>query len=414
MKTHTAPFRRASSMWRVRGLSLIELMVALVIASFITLAIFAVMSTFEARKRTTSTLNDASQAGNYALYSIDRWLRSAGSGLVQMGPDPNPLVTDRTAIAFGCRLLARNGAAAVLPLGAALPAPFASVNTTGTPGTMRMAPAIVAPEQSGGLGFGGERSDVLLVMAGAAGNGEVAMPLTGPIAANNMPVNNAVTIAQGDLLLLADQPTPGTIEDCMVQQVGTVGTPLGLSGAYAPTTVAGVSPAIYDDKSVAAKLGHPTNNPPNFLAIGVGDNATLMTYDLLRMRTPEVQAVAESVFELHAIYGVDVDDDGDVDNFVDPRATSGNFTMSNLMSGTVAAAGFIDQIKVVRVAIVLRTNLQEKAQDATDQPFTPATLTLFSDVGLPRVRNLSADERRFRYRVIESTIPLRNALLAPR
>lgn len=396
-----------------RGMSLIELMIALLIASIITLSIFAVMSTFEGRKRTTTSVNDANQAGNYALHLLDKLVRSAGSGYVQAGPPPNADNTDRVAIAFGCRLLVSNGAT-VLPRGSALPVPFENVNT-GTAGSLRLAPVIVAPSQSRGTGFNGERSDVLLVMAGAAGFGEVPLTLSGPIAANNMPVVSAVSIAPGDLLLLADQPTPGDVEDCMVQQVSTTFTaaPIGLTGTYSPTTVAGVSRAIYDDKSVAMKLGHPTNNPPNFMAIGVGDNATLMSYDLLQARTPALQAMADNVYELHAVYGVDSDDDGSVNSWVDPRSNTGAFAVTTLMNGTAVSAESIAQIKAIRVALILRSNLQEKAADATANPFTPASFTLFQSVGLDRVRNLTADEQRFRYRVIEATIPVRNALLAP-
>ena len=398
----------------VRGLSLIELMIALLIASIVTLAIFAVMSTFEGRKRTTTSVNDANQAGNYALHLLDKLVRSAGSGYVQAGPPPNADNTDRVAFAFGCRLLVANGATTVLPRGSALPEPFENVDT-GTAGALRLAPIIVAPSQSHGTGFNGDRSDVLLVMAGAAGFGEVPLTLSGPIAANNMPVVSAVSIAPGDLLLLADQPTPADVEDCMVQQVSSTfaTAPIGLTGAYAPTSVAGVSRAIYDDKSLAIKLGHPTNNPPNFMAIGVGDNSTLMSYDLLQARSPALQAMAENVYELHAVYGVDSDDDGSVNSWVDPRTTTGAFAVTTLMNGTAVSAERIAQIKAIRVALILRSNLQEKEPAASEPQFTPATLTLFQSVGLDRTRNLTAGERRFRYRVIEATIPVRNALLAP-
>jgi type IV pilus assembly protein PilW len=280
---------------------------------------------------------------------------------------------------------------------------------------LRLAPVIVAPSQSHGRGFNNERSDVLVVMAGAAGFGEVPLALSGPIAANNMPVVNAVSIASDDLLLLADQPTPTDAEDCMVQQVrsGFTAAPIGLTGTYSPTTVAGVSRAIYDDKSVAIKLGNPTTNPPNFLAIGVDDNTTLMSYDLLQTRSPALQAVADNVYEMHAVYGVDDNDDGSVNNWIDPRNTTGAFALTTLMNGTAVSAERIAQIKAIRIALILRSNLQEKAADASATPFTPATITLFQSVGINRTRNLTADERRYRYRVIETTIPVRNALLAP-
>lgn len=398
-----------------RGVTLIELMVALVIASILTLAIFAVLSTFEGRKRTTTSINDANQAGNYALYMVDKWVRSAGSSFVQGGPLPDA-DNERKAMAFGCRLLVgQTSGATILPRGSAFPAPFENVNT-GTAGLLRLAPVVIAPSQSHGLGFNSEPSDVLLVMAGTSGFGELPIALTGPIAASTVPVSNSVSMVAGDVVLLADQPTsPGTVEDCMVQQVGSAAAAsLGLSGTYAPTSVSGVTPSIYDDSSVVMKLGSPTTNPPVFMAVGVGDNATLMGYDVLQMRSPALQAVADNVLELHAVYGVDSDDDGLVDDWVDPRTASGEFNLTTLMSGTVLASSSIDKIKALRVALILRSNLQEKAQDATDNPFTPATLTLFSDIGLTRTRSLSADERRFRYRVVEATVPLRNAFLAPR
>jgi type IV pilus assembly protein PilW len=410
--------RCLSAQRRQSGLSLIELMVALVIASVITLAIFGVMSTFEGRKRTTTTMNDASQSGNYAAYLVDKYIRSAGSGFVQAGPRPNLEDEERYAVAFGCRLLASQSGTTLLPKGAALDPPFENVNTTGTAGTFRLAPVIIAPSQSRGRGFNNERSDVLVVMAGTGGFGEVPIPLTGPISAGTMPVNSTLSLQSGDLLLLADQLAPtDDVDNCMLQQIqaGAVSSPVGLSGAYTAATISGVSNSSYDDKSVAMKIGNSTDNRPNFLVIGVGDNNTLVSYDLLETRSPALQAIADSVFELHAVYGVDRDGDGIIDDWFDPRSTAtDDFQMSSLMAGTGPAADRIGRIKAIRVAMILRTSLQEKATDAAAAPFTPASYTLFSEVGLARVRNLSDEERRFRYRIIESTIPVRNGLLVPR
>jgi type IV pilus assembly protein PilW len=200
----------------------------------------------------------------------------------------------------------------------------------------------------------------------------------------------------------------------MVQQVGSVAaTNVGLSGTYAATTIAGVSPAIYDNNSMVMKLGHATDNRPGFYALGVGAGATLMSYDLLEARTPALQAVADNVIELHAVYGVDLDGNGAVDAWIDPRTTTGSYQTSTLMNGSAASAAAINQIKALRVGLVLRSSLVEKAEDAASSPFTPATLTLFSDVGLTRTRTLTTDERRFRYRVIEATIPVRNSMMTP-
>ena len=62
------------------GFSLIELLVAMIIGLIVSLAVYTVLTTFEARKRTTTSVNDTSQANTYALYQLDKKLRSAGSG----------------------------------------------------------------------------------------------------------------------------------------------------------------------------------------------------------------------------------------------------------------------------------------------------------------------------------------------
>jgi type IV pilus assembly protein PilW len=417
MKRLHAPTTQAPAQ---RGLTLIELMVALLIGSIMSLAIFGVLSTFEGRKRTTTAVNDASQAGNYALYVVDRLVRSAGSGLSQGGPQPRETET-RKAMAYGCRLLVTQGGTQLWPRATALPAPFGNLDT-GTAGTLRLAPVIIAPSQSEGLGINDEPSDLLVVMSGAGGWAEVPLLMTAAVAANTVPLRNTVGLGVGDLLVLADQPSSlGQAEDCMVQQVGSLtATSAGLSGTYAAATIAGVSQAIYDNNSMAMKIGHRTDNRPSFFALGVGAGATLMSYDLLEVRSPALQAVAENVLELHALYGIDADGDGAVDDWIDPRTTTtGAYAMANLMSGTTAAAAAINQIKALRIGLVLRSSLQEKADDAAANPFTPGnTLTLFADVdGGAHTRTRTLDtatgEHRFRYRVVEATVPVRNSMLIP-
>lgn len=399
--TYSRSLRRRAQ----HGLTLIELMVALLISAILSLAIFAVLGAFEGRKRTTTTVNDASQAGNYAMYVIDRLARSAGSGIVQGGPQPQTFEA-RRALAYGCRLLVAQGGSQLWPRTPALPAPFANL-AAGTAGTLRVAPVVIAPSQSQGLGFNNEPSDLLIVMAGSGGWGEAPHFLSTAVAANTATLTNAFGVAAGNLLLLANQPTStSNVDDCMIQQVGSVTAPatVGLSGTYAAAAIAGVSQGSYGASSLALNLG----STPSFMVFGVGDNATLMSYDLLQQRTPALQAVADNVYELHALYGADlVGSDGTVDTWIDPRTATGTYALANLMNGSVASAAAINQIKALRVALVLRSALRER--DAV----SPATLEMFRDVGMTRTRTLSADEQQFRYRVVEATIPLRNAMLTP-
>src|SRR4051812_2186576 len=93
---------------RQRGMSLIELMVALVIGLVMSLAIFGVLINFESQKRTMTSTNDINQAGDYAAYLIDRWVRSAGSGYAQAGLYSAVVSPDTPQPPFGCPLYAAN------------------------------------------------------------------------------------------------------------------------------------------------------------------------------------------------------------------------------------------------------------------------------------------------------------------
>src|SRR5262245_5107717 len=63
------------------GHTLIELMIAILVGTFLVAGAFSVMAAFEGHKRSSTAYNDAAQAGNYGLYTIDKLVQSAGSGL---------------------------------------------------------------------------------------------------------------------------------------------------------------------------------------------------------------------------------------------------------------------------------------------------------------------------------------------
>lgn len=66
---------------RQSGISLVEIMVALVIGLVATLAVMQVFSAFEGQKRTTSGNADAQTNGTVALFAISRNIQRAGFGL---------------------------------------------------------------------------------------------------------------------------------------------------------------------------------------------------------------------------------------------------------------------------------------------------------------------------------------------
>lgn len=419
-----------------RGLTLIELMVSLVIGSLLVIATFTVMATFEGRRRTLDSGADLDNSGNVAMYQIDQWVRSAGSGLAQgynlTGAGTGPY-------AYGCPLYAATTSGGqILPATSALPAPFGSVNP-GTTGVFRLAPAIILPGQTAPgvsvAGLASAKSDVLVLMSSGTNLGQVPAVFSAAATSSQLTLVNTLAFYPLDLVLLLDQQgtSGGLLAPCMVTQASaslTASTstnpvtalPLGGASAswYVPT-IGSVSISNYSSTGVAMDLGNPspgttaTTSPPSFQVVGVGDNNTLYSYDLLGVTgtAGQVQSVAQNVFELHALYGVQeaasTTSGCIVDTWVNP-STDTTYTVAALSAGTPAAASLIKTICALRVGLILRTSLPEKV--AVKE--TP-TLTLFANfppnspnAALPYTRPLAASEQVYRYRTIEATIPVRN------
>jgi len=373
-----------------RGFTLVELMVAVVIGLVVTLAASGIVIRGESTRRVTTSANDVGQNGSYLAYTLDKAIRSAGSGFVQ---------TWRST--FGCTLRVARAGATILPRGNAFPAPFAAL-----PHTVRMAPVVIH------AGAGADGSDVLQVMTGNAGFGEAPAPvLTGSVTASSVRLRNTLGLRGNDLMLLVEDG-----QGCIVQQVeatfvGGLADLLPFAGAYAAATVDGVDLASLGvaNPLQSLQLGSASAaNPPLFQLYGVGADDTLFAYDLLRLANGDRPLpMAEGVATLRALYGVDTNDDGLVDAWV--AADAAPWDAASLLDGSVAARDNLRRILAVRVALVLRSTLVEKDVVA------PAALPLFAD--LPGAVQASyavapALQQR-RHRALEFTVPLRNLLLLP-
>jgi type IV pilus assembly protein PilW len=362
--------------------------VAVVIGLVLTLAITTVLMRQEAARRSTTSVNEIAIGGGYLSYLLDRSVRSAGSGF-----------TERWTQSFGCRLgVARNGAQ-LLPRAGAFPAPFAAV-----PGTLRLAPLLVF------AGAAPNGSDVIALASGASGLGEVQLRvLPGSAAADALRVPATVGLRGGDLVLV----TQGGA-NCLLQQVqpgfsGGADQNLPFGGLYAAASVAGVDLASMGAATTAwvAPLGNLQGNRPDFQLIGVGENDTLFSYDLLQLAGNDLPlAIEEGVVELRARYAVDTNDDGLIDDWVDPAVAPWN--AATLLDGTAGSQRNLRRILAVRIGLVMRNSVAER--DAV----SPAAITLFQDLGaLAVTRQIPEAQRTLRYRALEFTVPLRNLLLAP-
>lgn len=403
---------------RQTGLSLIELMVALVVSMVIVGAVFGLMSVSEGRKRTTMSVSDINQSAVFALYQLDKAIRSAGSGYSQNWP-----------LTYGCHLNVNLSGTQILPSPASLPAPFDKLSAQ--LGGFRLAPLLIvqngAPPATG-------TSDAIITMAGNAGYGEIPTEFsnTAPTVSGStvkLSLINTMTFNAGNLVLIADRNnTAGNVQPCYIGQVqagftGSVAVQLPLAGAYDASKGLDGTAASVSATGVAMNLGNVGGgNLPAFGVYGVGANNTLMFYDLLQSGgSTSAIPLADGVMEMHALYGIDPNNTGNVSW----QAPTGAFDAVTLSNGTQTAAANLYAIKAVRIGLIMRTSLLERAQQyvvgsSASAPSTatstgvvsPGPLVLFADVpGLAYTRKLTGAEQNYRYRVLEATIPLRNTLL---
>jgi type IV pilus assembly protein PilW len=382
------PHRRRSGSG---GVSLVEVLVAVVVGSALVVAITTLVMRSEAGRRGLTASNDSSQNAAFVALLLDRTLRSAGSGFSRSWRQ-----------AYGCRLLAARSGSQILPRNTAFPPPFADV-----PGTVRLAPVLV----HAGLGAGG--SDVLAVATGASGLGESPLAVRpGSVTSSQLRLTSTLGFRPKDLLLVLQDPT-----NCMVQQVAdsfSTNPPTDtvlLGGSYASASVNSVNLSSLGVTSPAfvAPLGNLQGNTPALQLLGVSANATLVSYDLLRMDGSDtITPLADSVVDLRARYGVDSDGDGRIDNWVSPAAAP--FDTATLLDGSSESLRNLASIQALRVGLVMRSAVPDR------EAVSPTNLVMFADLAVPlhHTRTLSSSERLLRHRTVEFTVPLRNVMLIPR
>ncbi|MDD5299038.1 MAG: PilW family protein [Gallionella sp.] len=329
------------------GFTLVEIMVGMVIGLLATIVIMQVLSVFEAQKRTTTGTADAQTNGGIALYSIGRELQMAGYPLMP--------VTDS---ALECTTLTVNGVAdATIP--------------------NRLSPAAIA---DGGAAAGA--SDTITLRYGSSLMGGVPTQITamGAPTANDATVGSNLGCQAGDTTLI------------------TNGTTCAMSSA---TAVAGTTTVTLAD-TTAAIAG------ANLACLGTWNEITYRVNNgnLERNLVPSVVGIVN----LQAQYGISTTaSSNQVTQWVDATAATG------WNAPTVANR---NRIKAIRIAVVARNAKMEPTTVTTACSSTttaaPTGLCAWAgSVASPApVLDLSNDPNwaRYRYRVFETIIPLRNMI----
>lgn len=353
--------RRSSS--RQAGFTLVEIMVGLAIGMLATVVIIQVISVFEAQRRTTTGTADAQTNGGIALYNIVRELQTAGYPLMPV-----------TNSALECTTLAVNGVA----------------DATAT-NFIHVSPVTIT-DNVAGAGVNASPSDTITIRYGSSAMGGVPTQITAVVGSVGT-VGTSLGCATGDITLIANGPA------CAMSSATAV-------DAAAKTVTLANAPAAGDVGANLACMG--TWNEVIF-AVNNGN--------LERNGVPTVAGVVN----LQAQYGISA------------AANSNQVIQWVNASGATWAAPTVanrNRIKAVRIAVVARNaKIEPTAVTAACSSTTTAaptglcawdaTSALPSPVVAPFVASPApaidlsagdADWLRYRYRVFETIIPLRNMI----
>jgi type IV pilus assembly protein PilW len=364
----------------MRGMSLPEILAAVLIGLIGMIVIMQVYATSEERKRTTTGTSDAQISGNIAMFTLETMIRSAGFGMVTA--DNNML---------GCTTLAYN-------------------SNRATPNfTFLMAPVVITAGAAGA-------PDSIAVVYGNSPNVVEGQAFVGTAASGaDFPLKNAAGIQVGDLVVASEAGLNCSLAEVtgfVPAAINTVQHVNAAAYSYVDTTGHTISPTATYNKAG----GSGVNNSAAALLFSLGRSPTVVTYqignDRLQTKTliPYVAAqdsdndgtsdadIGDGIVQLKALYGKDTDGDGVVDTW--------NTTLP-------ANAAQWMQVRAVRIALLARSAKYEKTAVTSDcvTPNNPVNSPFWSG-GCFTMTNLAdgTDWHYYRYRVYETVVPLRNMI----
>lgn len=340
------------------GLSLVELMVGLVIGLVTTLVIMQIFSTFEGQKRSTMGSADAQTNGSVALFSMQRDLQMAGFGLPVFNKQNPPLKCNPTVTVDHDD----NAATPAIDM-------FPISITDGGGGlsdTIRIRYSEDGANSKAGVAIG---IDSLL------GSNAIVENNLGCNGTDHVDSNTGV----GDVVMISSGAT------CNMTRVNNTNAYLAANPKHIP---------------LASTTG--VVNGASISCMGAWNQFTytVVNNQLQRNVASQVNAVplVSDIVNIQAQYGIA------------DTATSNKVT-SWVSASAPWDAPTIDQrnrIRAVRVAVVARNGQLEKTNVTAAAPIAWADVN-----GSPAPSiDLSADAdwQRYRYRVYETIIPLRNMI----
>ncbi|MBU0752072.1 MAG: PilW family protein [Gammaproteobacteria bacterium] len=362
---------------QITGFSLVEVLVGMAIALIGIVIMFQVMENADTRKRTTAAGGDAQVSGSIAMYNLERDIRLAGNGF-----------GSASAATMGCNINAYDTARA---------ATF----------TFPLAPVLIVNGAAGA-------PDQLVVLYGNSASAPIdqSFSISTTTSKKMASTSSRGGLRRGDLVLVTSGATCGMVEitdNTDIDQLtvnhatGNYTNALGLATIARFNDPAGFSTA----SGLVFHLGNRDLPRRNIWQI-VNRRTLTVTDDLHLGAAAEI---GEGIINLQAQYGLDTTSPRDY--IVDTWQT--------------AAPANWTQLVAVRVALLARSQQYEKAAipNYATCPVDPATdpatcqrpawaggiFTMLNLDGTADTNPDSVDDwRHYRYRIYETTIPLRNMI----
>lgn len=389
----------ASALRRQRGLSLVELMVAVVIGLFTVLAVVQTMSFFEAQRKGTTMGTDAQSGAAFAAYLIERDLRMGGYGLFS---DENQLIERCT----GGTVLAYNSAR--IPQ-----------DIVFAPANVPFAPVAINPP---GIPAGDPNSDVIGIAYGDSSLGITGKGAQiGVDSGGGFSLGNTGGFITGDLMLAVPNVGAAANTPCRIHEITDGPGSVNCSGAGTSNVLA-YAITDYNSRYHSCASITPTHNKPGGFGVAAAAYADGRMFNLGRkegftfayyaVRNGQLTRcnhgisdcangsstadttvwipVVEDVVMLRAEFGLS---SGGLAGAVDTWRPS-------VCAGGGCTPSLVDwqSLRVARFAVVSRSD-QRASEDVTaSQPNWNGQTAI----------QLTGDWQKFRYATIEVVVPLRN------
>jgi type IV pilus assembly protein PilW len=396
---------------RTSGFTLVEIMIGLLIGMIGIVVIMQTFSVSEGYKRTSTSGSDAQVNGGLAMYLLQREIRLAGYGLNSLTP-------------MGCTNIVAYNA------------------NTGSTFTLRMVPLEINPA---GIPAGDPGTDTILITYGSAENFVTGVGADQPSnsSANYTVRNNRDAFQPGDLVI-AVQPGAGAGggPTCLLQEITLVpsASSCGAGGGNGSSELIH-NTGQYKNPNKNCQMTTPTYNKPS----GITDPATGNPMPALNSANggtifdigplPQVKVYAirggnltvcdlmtqdcsvaanfspmvSGIVSLRAVYGKDTDGDGAVNGW-DRNA--------------LLTAADANSVVATAVEVTAKSGLKEKPSagsgtcDTTTDAARPDPAQDWFGAGLAAASQIdlsgtAADWQCYRYKLFQTSVPLRNMIWRP-